>query len=273
MASSEHILVLVAHPDDETFGCGSVIAHAAARGARVTIGAATLGELGEAAPGFDLGGRTLAEWRHDELVAAASILGADCLPPLGFTDSGWDGPAAPGSLCGAPWETLVATLTATIAQADPDIVLTVSGDDGHRDHRRLAEAVGAAFADAAPEGSSLYHWCLPNRLMRRWADETARLRPGTAHLAMADLGTGDDAITTVVDTSAQLDRRERAIAAHASQVSPYAGLSTDLARDFLTTDHLIRVVPALPPGRRESELTHGRRRAGLPAAAGGYGCP
>ena len=37
-------LVVVAHPDDESFGCGSLIARAAACGAHVTIVCATRGE-------------------------------------------------------------------------------------------------------------------------------------------------------------------------------------------------------------------------------------
>ena len=41
-------MVIVAHPDDEAFGCGSLIAHAASSGADVTVVCATRGEAGEA---------------------------------------------------------------------------------------------------------------------------------------------------------------------------------------------------------------------------------
>ncbi len=44
------LLVVVAHPDDEAFGCGSVIASASAHGLRTVVACATRGELGEPSP-------------------------------------------------------------------------------------------------------------------------------------------------------------------------------------------------------------------------------
>lgn len=249
---SEHagyLLVFVAHPDDESFGCGSVIAEAVARGCRVAVCTASLGEEGEVRSGFDLGDRALAEVRHDELRAAAAVLGADTLAPLGLRDSGWDGPAASDSICGTDLEELTGRLQAVLTEHQPDAVLTIAGDDGHRDHRRLCEAVDVAFSRWRQPAAVLYHWCLPNSLMRRWAEEMTRLRPETAHLALevAALGTRPEQITTTVDVTRYLARRRRAIAAHASQVSPYEGLSDELATAFLSTDHLIRLdsVPAI----------------------------
>ena len=51
---------MVAHPDDETFGAGSVIASLAAAGVEVVVCCATRGEMGEAhgvPEGADLGAR------------------------------------------------------------------------------------------------------------------------------------------------------------------------------------------------------------------------
>jgi LmbE family N-acetylglucosaminyl deacetylase len=237
-----HLLVIVAHPDDESFGCGSVIAGAVARGARVSVCCATLGEAGELAPGAELKGRSLAEVRHAELRAAADLLGARVLAPLGLLDSGWDGEPPAGSLCALPVGELAALLAGTIKAEGPDAVLTISGDDGHRDHRHLAAAVTSAV-DLVGDGTALFQWCLPNELMRRWAAEMTALRPDTAHLALgiADLGTPAERFTHVLDTAPHLDARWRAIRAHASQTSPYEGLSPDLATAFLTRDHLVRV--------------------------------
>jgi LmbE family N-acetylglucosaminyl deacetylase len=242
------VLVVVAHPDDESFGCGSTIAHAVAAGSRVRVLCATLGEAGEVADGYELAGRTLAEVRHAELLAAAAALGATCLPPLELRDSGFDGPAEPGTLCALGEAELAARLRATLAAERPDVVLTLAGDDGHRDHRHLAAATRAAVAAARAQDRTerpieLFEWCLPNQLMRRWAEHMSRLRPDTAHLALelGTLGTAPERCTTVIDTTAQLPARRAAVAAHASQTSPYAGLPDELATAFLTTDHLIRI--------------------------------
>lgn len=241
MPDNGHMLVVIAHPDDESFGCGSTILEAVRCGFTATVCCASLGEAGEPAPGFELHGRPLAAIRHDELRAAAGLLGADVLPPLGLLDSGWDGSPEPGSICGVSDDDLTRRLRTVIAQQQPDIVLTLAGDDGHRDHQRLAVAVPAALADQ-PDIRQ-YQWCLPNTLMRRWAGEVAALRPDTAHLALeiARLGTPAERITTVIDTTRHLPLRRRAVAAHSSQTSPYEGLSADLAEAFLTSDHLVRL--------------------------------
>src|SRR5262245_20223197 len=86
IAPGDRWLVVVAHPDDETFGCGSVIAHASRRGADVVVVCATRGERGERSPEIPPDA-DLAEIRTAELQDAATILGAARVELLDFLDS------------------------------------------------------------------------------------------------------------------------------------------------------------------------------------------
>ncbi len=64
--------VVVAHPDDETFGCGSLLLHAAAAGASTSVLCATRGEAGEIADPSLATPETLGVVRAGELAAASA---------------------------------------------------------------------------------------------------------------------------------------------------------------------------------------------------------
>ncbi|MGY1700314.1 PIG-L deacetylase family protein [Geodermatophilus sp. SYSU D00766] len=241
-------LVVVAHPDDEAFGCGSTIARAAADGARVTLACATRGEAGEAAPGLadcaDLGAV-----REAELYRSAAALGIAAVELLGYRDSGFGGEPPRGSLCAAAPDDVAGVLARLVTEVRPDVVLVLDGSDGHRDHQRVRTATAAAVQAAAGPATVLVEHCLPRSLMGRWLEEVRALRPDTAYHALdpADLGRPDAEVTDVLDVGAVLDRREAAIAEHRSQTSPFDGLSPQLRRAFLGADHLARV-PWRPRG-------------------------
>jgi LmbE family N-acetylglucosaminyl deacetylase len=238
-------LAVVAHPDDESFGCGSVLARAAALGAQVTVLCATRGEAGEATPGT--AGPDLGAVREAELRRAAVHLGATAVELLGHRDSGFDGTPAADALCAVPEEVLTEEVGVVLDRVRPDVVVVLDGSDGHRDHLHVRAAVRSALA--AGGAPALYEHCLPNALLRRWLEEMRGLRPDTAYHALdpAALGRPDDDITDVLDVRDVLDRREAAIAEHRSQTSPFEGLSEELRSAFLTEDHLVRV----HPGRHE----------------------
>lgn len=255
--AGRRLLMVVAHPDDETFGCGSVIAEAAAGGALVTVCCATRGEAGDLRPGCDLGGGTLADLRVRELHEAGAALGAVGVIVLDFGDSGMTGDAASGTLVGAPLASVVDAVAAVVARVQPDVVVTLdaTGGDGHRDHARIGEATTVAVRRAAP-GASLYYWCVARSLLRRWRACLAEVNPESGHLELdaTELGRPDDEITTLVDVSAHLDRRRRAIAVHASQRSPYEDMPDDLVDAFLRYDRFVRVAPPWPGGALETAL-------------------
>jgi len=236
------VLVLVAHPDDETFGCGSVIARAVERGHTVYVCTATYGELGEVAAGVSLEGRTLGEVRKEEFESAMSILGGTVIPSLGFVDSGFDGDIAPDSLCGTPYEDVEEQMLYVLHEVKPDVVVSITGADGHRDHKRIGDAVHSALLLPESPHASYYQWTVPISLMQSWIDQMREMNPAMAQIGTA-IGTPDEAITTRIDSSAVLEKRRAAIKAHRSQVSPYEGLPDELTDMFLSQDNLVRLLP------------------------------
>src|SRR5690242_14030608 len=131
---NERLLLVVAHPDDETFGCGSVLLHATTRGVETVVACATRGELGEIAPGVHVEPGGLGDVREEELRAAAAASGVSRVELLGWRDSGVDGPAATGSLAAAAADDVAETVARVIDEVRPSVVITPDGRDGHRDH-------------------------------------------------------------------------------------------------------------------------------------------
>ncbi len=243
------LLVTVAHPDDEAFGCGSVLAHAQARGLESVVACATRGELGEPSPGLspaDPSPEQLGAIREAELRAAAELLGVSHVERLGWTDSGVDGPAPPGSLCAADPADVEARIARVLEAVRPDVVVTLDASDGHRDHVVVRDATLAAVDRAEHPPAALYLWCLPRSLMSEFT-------------GVDTLGTPDADITTVVDASAVLDRRWEAMRAHRSQVPPYDAMAPDLQAAFLGQDRLQRVRPEWSGGAVEDDWIPGSR--------------
>lgn len=244
------LLLVVAHPDDETYGAGSLLLHAAARGARTVVVCATRGEAGEVTGGVTVPAGGLGELRESELRAAAAALAVDEVEVLDFVDSGMEGDPGTDTLCGAPVEAVVEAVRDAVAQHRPDVVVTLDGGDGHRDHLRIREAVETALA-AHPV--PLYVHGPPRSLLRAWVEHHAG-RDYAAYAELPDIGTPDEQYTTVLETGGFLARRDAAIALHASQRSPFDGLPDDLRRAFLTHEHLVRLNPAWDGGAKETEL-------------------
>lgn len=255
---SIRLQAVVAHPDDETFGCGSLLLHAAEAGATVRVTCATRGEAGEAPEGLAATPADLGRVRERELREAAGALGVAEVELLDFQDSGMSGAAGPRTLAGAPHEAVLAAVRASVSGFRPDVLLTLDASDGHRDHAVVRDAsLAAAETVGVPR---VYLACLPRSLMHRWCEHMRVHRPGMEHLDAdaAALGTPDDQITTVVDVARHRDARERAMAMHASQASPYDGLPEALRAAFLDTAHAVRVVPPWRGGSRETRLLPGR---------------
>jgi LmbE family N-acetylglucosaminyl deacetylase len=245
-ARGQHLVAVVAHPDDESFGCGSLIAQASVAGARVTVICATRGEAGERRPDPATDGWPIGLLRETELCQAAIVLGVDEVRFLDLVDSGFSGDVPPDALVSVPVDRLAGRVLDHLAELRPDVVLTLDGSDGHRDHIHLRDAVAVAVV-RLERPVRLVNSSLARSLMIAWAQAMRSHEPDRAHLAISDdqLGRPDDELTPI-DTSEVLPIRERAIACHLSQASPFDQLPPLLRHRFLTVDHVVDATPSAP---------------------------
>jgi LmbE family N-acetylglucosaminyl deacetylase len=148
------IMGIWAHPDDEAYLSGGLMALARANGQRVVCLTATRGELGTADP---------VAWPPERLAAERTRELAECLDILGVQEHHWlayrDGGCAQADAPAA-----VAQLAELIAQIRPDTVLTFGPDGltGHPDHQAVSAWTSAAFGEAAP-GARLLHATIAQR--------------------------------------------------------------------------------------------------------------
>jgi len=114
----------------------------------------------------------------------------------------------------------------------------------------VVDAVRDAIAMVAPHvavslddaSTPLYLQCLPRSLMDAWVRHRSGDPDASAYVDLPEIGTPDEQLTTIVDTTSHLWTRDRAIAEHASQTSPFDGLPEELRRG-LAREHLVRVNP------------------------------
>ena len=169
------ILGIWAHPDDEAYLSGGLMALARDNGQRVVCVTATRGELGTPDP---------VAWPPDRLAAERTREMARCL----------DDPRRHASTTGSATATAAVrrpTRRGAVAQlcdvdrtrSRPDTVLTFGPDGvtGHPDHRTVSAWAGAAFERAAPPAPGCCTPRCPSAGHARWSalnDEPGRLPAG-----------------------------------------------------------------------------------------------
>ncbi|MEV4332225.1 N-acetyl-1-D-myo-inositol-2-amino-2-deoxy-alpha-D-glucopyranoside deacetylase [Streptomyces sp. NPDC049597] len=292
---ARRLLLVHAHPDDESINNGATMALYAAAGAQVTLVTCTLGEEGEVIPA-DLAHLApdredrLGPHRAGELAAAMKELGVGDHRFLGgqgrFRDSGMMG-VEQNHREGAFWNTEVdeaaAHLVEIIRSVRPQVMVTYDPDGGygHPDHiqtHRVAMRAAELSAEpayrrdlGAPHAIAKIYW---NRVPRSAAEEGfARLRaagvdfPGIAEIGDIPGVVEDSEITTEIDGTAYAERKAAAMRAHATQIAvdgAFFALSNDLGQPLFTTEYYQLAVGACgaPAGEREHDLFAGVGDAG-----------
>lgn len=160
---ARRLLLVHAHPDDESIETGATMAKYSAEGAQVTLVTCTLGELGEIIPpelAFLAASHEdrLGEERARELAAACAALGVSDYRFLGgagrWRDSGMMGLASNGSprcFWQADLDTAAAELAVIIRDVRPQVIVTydANGFYGHPDHIQAHRVTRRAIELAA----------------------------------------------------------------------------------------------------------------------------
>ncbi|MFP4513277.1 MAG: PIG-L deacetylase family protein [Acidimicrobiales bacterium] len=155
------VLSVWAHPDDETFLAGGVMAAAAANGQRVVCVSATAGELGTDDPDRWPPDR-LGQVRRWEAAAAMAVLGVSDHRFLDYPD---------GGLATLDRDEPIDRIASLIDEVAPDTILTF-GPDGrtfHPDHQTVSDWVARAW-DAAGGRGRLLHAALSEEHLEEWSD-------------------------------------------------------------------------------------------------------
>jgi LmbE family N-acetylglucosaminyl deacetylase len=144
------LMVVLAHPDDESFGMGGTLAWYASQGVKVRLVCATRGEVGEVEPDLLQGYKTVADLRVHELSCAAQKLGLASVDYLGYCDSGMQGSTDnnnPKALYQAPLNKVAEKIAVLMKKYKPQVMITFDPAGGylHPDHIAANRAAEKAF--------------------------------------------------------------------------------------------------------------------------------
>jgi len=203
---TKSLLLIFAHPDDETFLAGGVAARYADEGADVALVTATRGESGKVGEPPVCTSDELPAVREAELRAAAAALGIKAVTLLGYRDR---------ELALAPVVDVRRALVEAIRRQRPGVVVTFdpNGSNGHPDHIVISRFVSDAVTAAAdprwlPEEGDAFQvgrvlWTPPARPWELACADDRRSRPG---------------VDFEIDIRPWKERKLRALAAHRTQV-------------------------------------------------------
>ncbi|MDZ4230639.1 MAG: PIG-L deacetylase family protein [Dehalococcoidales bacterium] len=230
------ILLVFAHPDDESFGLAGTILKYSQQGVPVDLVCATKGEKGSRIDVPD--NISTGSAREDELRAAAAITGIRRIYFLDYID---------GELDKADTDEVTAKVFEIMRQLLPEVVITFGPDgiSGHGDHIAIGRAATGAFERLSATGAGprkLYYVTIPASAVPEVGEFGVITRP-------------DDEVTLTVDVSLYLDLKIQAIAAHRSQQDSQdfiEMLRQNRQAGFAIKEHLYRAVPA--PTGKESDL-------------------
>ena len=243
------MLLVHAHPDDETINNGATMAMYAALGAGVTLVTCTRGEEGEVLVAelshlASSHGDSLGDHRVQELEIAMKALGVSDHRFLGegvkkFRDSGMMGTEQnnrPDVFWQSDLEEASALLADVIDQVKPHVLVTYDeiGGYGHPDHIQAHRVAMRAAEKSLWKPSKIYWNAMPKSVI---ADGIEKMKAVGSDFFGADnaddipFAKDDSLVTTVIDGNGYVEQKMDAMRAHGTQITvdgPFFALSNNL---------------------------------------------
>ena len=256
--SDRSLLLVHAHPDDETINNGATMAKYVKEGVRVTLVTCTRGEEGEVlVPALSHLASTandeLGKHRETELADAMAELGVTDFRFLGAPDKMWRDSGMmgtePNNRSDVFWQAglddAAGYLVKIIREVKPQVLVTYDefGGYGHPDHiqahrvaMRAAElASDAKFGTGEPwEISKIYWNTMPKSVIQEGIDKMKEIGSTFFGAESADdlpFAKPDELVTTLIDGTDFIAEKMKAMAAHPTQIEldgPFFALSNNL---------------------------------------------
>ena len=276
------ILLVHAHPDDETINNGATMALYADRGAHVTLVTCTRGEEGEVlVPGLSHLASTeqdlLGLHRETELAAAMKALGISDhrflgAPTTKFRDSGMMGTEPnnrPDVFWQADLDTAAMILVDVIEEVQPHILITYDeiGGYGHPDHIQAHRVAMRASELSTWQIQKIYWNTIPKSVIAQGMEKMKEIGSdffGAENIDDVPFAKDDEFVTTLIDGSGYVDSKMAAMKAHETQIAldgPFFALSNNLGMQIWGDEYytLVKGTKSAPfdSNGREIDLTSG----------------
>ena len=252
VSAAKRLLLVHAHPDDETINNGVTMAKYAASGAQVTLVTCTRGEEGEvlvtelANLASDKDDK-LGEHREVELKDAMAQLGINDFRFLGAPNKKWRDSGMMGTpqnergnvFWQADLDEASHELVKIILEIKPQVLITYDefGGYGHPDHIKAHRVAMRAAELAAEQGwqiSKIYWNTMPRSVIQMGIEKMKEVGSDFFGAESADdlpFAKPDELVTTVVNAPEYVPQKLEAMKAHATQISvdgPFFALSNNL---------------------------------------------
>ncbi|MFO7548738.1 MAG: PIG-L family deacetylase [Acidimicrobiia bacterium] len=278
------LMAFHAHPDDEVISTGGTLSRYAEAGEQVVVVTATDGAEGEI-HNYEQPEAIrprLAEVRAGEVRSALDILGVDHHEFLGYRDSGMMGTDAnrhPEAFWQADFMDATARLIRLIRRYRPEVMLVYDpfGGYGHPDHINVhrigvAAYIGVSDLSRFPLGEDEEAWEPSKLYWTAWArSRVVRFAEMRHAMGMIDdeelerarsAGVPDRDVTAWIDVTDRVDRKERALRAHRSQIPEdwfLISVPDEVKPEVLGREAFVRVFSRVEAPDREDDLFAGLR--------------